>query len=268
MPIRRLDIEALKSQFQSAQPFPHICIDGFLEPAFADELAAAFPPYSEAKQLGREFATVNEKRKVQVCDYDKLPQSLQRLADALSGQTFIDDLSKITGIPDLLWDPQLIGGGMHQTASSGHLDIHVDFNRAEGRPLFRRLNILVYLNPGWQEDWGGGLELWDAGVERCCQHIAPLHNRCVVFATGATSFHGVAAVTCPPTVARKSFAAYYYTRQAPAHYSGVDHTTIFKARPDELLKGYVLMPAAQARRAVHHAYSQLRVAVKRALRPS
>ncbi len=40
----------------------------------------------------------------------------------------------------------------------------------------------------------------------------PSFNRCVLFATGDESFHGVTEVRCPPNESRRSFAAYYYSR--------------------------------------------------------
>jgi hypothetical protein len=43
----------------------------------------------------------------------------------------------------------------------------------------------------------------------------PSFNRCVLFATGDESFHGVTEVRCPPNESRRSFAAYYYPDPAP-----------------------------------------------------
>ena len=56
------------------------------------------------------------------------------------------------------------------------------------------------------------------------------------------------AVKCPEGNARKSFAGYYYTKDTPEWWDGKSHSTRFKARPDEKLKGKVLMPANKVRR--------------------
>ncbi|MEE9330968.1 MAG: hypothetical protein V3U89_01950, partial [Methylophilaceae bacterium] len=44
----------------------------------------------------------------------------------------------------------------------------------------------------------------------------------------------------------KSFAVYYYTKEAPENWDGVEHSTIFKARPEEWVKGKVAMPMENA----------------------
>jgi Rps23 Pro-64 3,4-dihydroxylase Tpa1-like proline 4-hydroxylase len=107
------------------------------------------------------------------------------------------------------------------------------------------LNLLLYLNPEWEDSWGGHIELWDKDVKNRLQSYRPSINRCVVFETSDISFHGVAPITQAGTV-RRSFAAYYYTREAPTHWKGVAHSTIFRARPNERLRGYVLMPLGRA----------------------
>ena len=263
--IRPYDREALRAQFRSAKPFPWIMIDGFLDPAFADEVARAYPSFDDAVGMGRQFNAVNENRKVQVLDYEKFPSPVKKLSDALRSKEFLDDIGYITGIPNLLWDARLSGGGMHQTASSGWLDVHVDFNYHEEMNTHRRLNILVYLNPTWDEKWGGLLELWDQDVKQRASALAPVLNRCVVFETSEISWHGVTAVQCPPGVSRKSFAAYYYTREAPVGWDGSKHTTIFKSRPEEYMKRMVLMPAEEAQRSMHRGVRAAKQAVKRLL---
>ena len=121
----------------------------------------------------------------------------------------------------------------------------------KGGKLHRRLNILIYFNKDWKPDWGGNIELWDADVKKCHHSFSPVFNRCVVFETNEISYHGVTAVKCPEGMSRKSFAAYYYTKEAPKHWTGVSHSTIFKARPDEVLKGNVMMPLENAKRRLH-----------------
>ena len=92
--------------------------------------------------------------------------------------------------------------------------------------------------------------------------LAPVFNRCVVFQTSEISYHGVTAVRCPDDQTRKSFAAYYYTKEAPAHWDGSVHSTNFKARPDEVLKGSVLMPLELAGRKLRSAAASLKKKIK------
>jgi len=263
--IQPLDHEALARQFATAEPFPFLVIDEFLDPAFAREVAAAYPTFERALENGRAFDFVNEKRKVQITDPARFPAPVAKLHAAISSQAFRDELAKITGIPKLLDDPELVGGGMHVTGAQGRLDVHVDFNVLEDRDWHRRLNILVYLNPEWQRDWGGQVELWDQRVKQCRHSLLPVLNRCVIFETSERSFHGVAAVRCPPTAVRRSFAAYYYTREAPKNWDGKMHDTVFRARPDEVLRGYVLMPAEKLQRFVHAGARRVVGAVRKRL---
>jgi hypothetical protein len=84
---------------------------------------------------------------------------------------------------------------------------------------------------------GGRIELWDKDVKVCHQSFSPIFNRCVIFETTEISFHGVTAVHCPPGISRKSFAAHYYTTEAPAHWTGEAHSIIFRARPTRSCRG-------------------------------
>lgn len=240
--INPIDRDALRDQFKNAQPFPYFNIDNFLNEQFAEEVYLSFPSYSDARAVGREFKGVNEQGKVQVTDSALFAEPVAKLNQVLASQDFLDLLSHVTGMPKLLADDQLVGGGIHQTGPRGHLDVHVDFNYIKERDLHRRLNILIYFNRNWQPEWGGNIELWDRDVKNCAHSFSPIFNRCVVFETNDVSFHGVSAVNCPPGQTRKSFAAYYYTKEAPAHWTGKAHDTIFRARPDEKWKGRVLMP--------------------------
>ena len=238
-----LDFDALGPAMRGAEGFPHFCIDEFLDPAFAEEVHDAFPSFQEADRLGKSFSAVNEKRKIQITDVTHFPAPIRQLHDLLASDVFVAAMSRMSGIPNLLADPQLMGGGIHETNHGGHLDVHVDFNFNEQTGLHRRLNILVYFNKDWKEEYGGYLDLWDRDVQHCLGRFAPQFNRAAGFATSGISWHGVTPVTCPPDRMRKSFAAYYYTKEAPPDWDGVMHSTVFKARPDEYWKGRVAMPA-------------------------
>jgi len=255
--------EEARHQFATAEPFRFVKIDDFLDRGLAEQAADSYPSFEDAMVHGRTFKALNEQKKVQVTNATLFPPPVARLNSLLASPGFLTDLSYVTGIPDLLADEQLVGGGMHLTGPGGRLDVHVDFNFMEDRKLHRRLNLLLYLNPVWGDLWGGQLQLWDQDVTACRQTFAPRLNRCVIFETSDISFHGVVPVTAPAPYPRISFAAYYYTREAPPNWDGKVHSTIFRARPKERIRGLILMPAAKIRRQLSASLRGVKGAAKR-----
>jgi Rps23 Pro-64 3,4-dihydroxylase Tpa1-like proline 4-hydroxylase len=140
----------------------------------------------------------------------------RHLLAEFNSAAFIDFLQELTGIGGLVPDPHFEGGGMHQIVRGGHLDVHVDFNRHPVTGLDRRLNVLLYLNRGWDAEWGGELQLWSQNMKRCEQRIVPVFNRLVVFSTTERSFHGhPEPLSCPEDRSRRSLALYYYSKGRP-----------------------------------------------------
>ena len=258
-----LDVEALAEQFRTARPTRYFVADDFLRDDFAREVRAAFPTYRDALQVGHQFRAVNEKLKIQVTDPARFPGPVRTLSDVLESPEFLDLMVRITGIEELQADDQHSGGGMHLMASGGRLDVHVDFNIIRDRQLYRRLNILVFQNEEWEEAWGGAFELWDADVETCVFRAEPLGNRCVVFNTTESSFHGVTPVRTPAGITRNSYAAYYYTPHPPAGEDWSFHSTMFRARPDEKWRERLLVPAEKSARALREGLGKLKRTLRR-----
>jgi len=261
--INPTSLKKFKAGIKNKEPFPHFSFDGFLDEDFANEIHNSFPSYEDSKLLGREFSSVNEKSKIQITDSAKFHPAIYKLHQLLTSQEFVDILSEYTGIPNLLADPDLMGGGIHETNSGGHLDVHVDFNYIEEKQWHRRVNILFYFNKDWKEEYGGYLDIWDKDVKKCYGSFAPLFNQASGFVTSEISYHGVTPITCPPDKMRKSFAVYYYTKEAPAGWNGEIHSTVFKPRPDEWLKGNVLMPSEKIVRNVNKLVKKLKNNVKK-----
>jgi Rps23 Pro-64 3,4-dihydroxylase Tpa1-like proline 4-hydroxylase len=257
-----INLDKINTDSVIQQPFPHFCIDDLLDEDFANEIYQTFPTYQEALTLGREFAAVNEKRKIQITDSKKFPAPILELHKILASSEFISKVENMMGIPNLLPDPDLTGGGIHETNSGGHLDVHVDFNYIPEKKLHRRVNILIYFNKDWKEDYGGYLDVWDQEVKTRYGYFAPKFNRACGFATSEISWHGVMPVTCPIDMMRRSFAVYYYTKEAPAEWDGQEHSTIFKARPDEWLKGNVAMPVELAVRDAKEVVNSIKQGIK------
>lgn len=231
--IQPLDIAKEAKLFESAEPFRFICIEEFLRPKFLHEVCQAYPDYPTAQlKSDREFKAVNEYRKVQIVDSSTFPEPVRLLSDALQSRELLDTLTEITGIANLLPDPQYRGGGMHLMETGSRLDLHVDFNSLEER-LYRRLNIVLYLNEDWGDSWGGELDLWDAEVKECTHVLSPRANRAVIFNTVPRSFHGVRPVSCPADHTRNTFASFYYTEEVPPEWEGKHEGTVWAYRPGE-----------------------------------
>jgi Rps23 Pro-64 3,4-dihydroxylase Tpa1-like proline 4-hydroxylase len=230
LPVGRLHEVATSAaeEFRTARPFPHVVLDGLFDPELLGGIVAEFPRPSDvnwseyrSKHQIKQWANRDE-------HFGPLTKSLLY---HLNSSTFLDFLSKITGIENLIADSYFEGGGMHQIRRGGKLKIHADFNRHPRYDLDRRLNALLYLNPDWQEEYGGNLELWDRDMTSCVVRIAPLFNRFVVFATTDFTYHGHPdPLTCPEDVTRKSLALYYYTNGRPTEEISRRHSTLFQAR--------------------------------------
>ena len=94
--------------------------------------------------------------------------------------------------------------------------------------VYRRLNLLIYLNKDWHPAWGGSLELWDTGGKARIKQIQPVFNRAVLFDTSNFSYHGhPEPVKCPPDRSRKSLALYYYSAEYPFDEDRAAHGTVF-----------------------------------------
>jgi 2OG-Fe(II) oxygenase superfamily len=146
-------------------------------------------------------------------------------------------MSKLTGIPDLIADKTLFGGGTHNNLSGQGLDTHIDFNIDERNLLHRRINLLIYLNKEWEEAWGGAIELHsdphNAVVDESASFL-PLFNRAIIFETNEYSWHGFRRISLPADkqhLSRKSFSIYLYTKDRPAEEVVAPHTTFYVPQP-------------------------------------
>ena len=222
--------ESSAGAYKDADPFPHTMIDNFVKPgvleAVLEECARGRASWHHMNdQDQNKFATSRT---------SEMGPQTRNLIQFLNGQEMLEFLESLTGISGLIPDPQLAGGGLHELRSGGFLRVHADFNYQRHLKLDRRINLLLYLNKDWDESYGGNLELWDKGTTRCVRKYAPAFNRCVIFNTTDTSFHGnPEPVKAPDGRTRRSIALYYYTNGRPTNEVAPQHMTIFRKRPHE-----------------------------------
>lgn len=216
IPFDAVRLGRMADQFRDAKPFPHVTVPGFLTLP-PDRLAASFPA-PEWSGWTR-FLDTYQHQKMFCGDLARIPAPLATLIHQLSAPAFLNALETLTGIPALIPDPHLDGGGLHSSGPGGLLAPHTDFHLYRRLGLHRRLNLLLYLNPVWSEDDGGCLGLYEADRTAPAVSIVPTWGTCVVFATDDRSIHGF---TRPIRAGRwrNSIALYYYTSAETAGFSG------------------------------------------------
>ncbi|MEM9705006.1 MAG: 2OG-Fe(II) oxygenase [Pseudomonadota bacterium] len=217
----------LSDQYASASPFPHVVIDNFLDDRLIDLCLKRFP--TTADPDSRSFDRDQERLK-RSYNPDYLHPELRTLFASFNSRPFIRLIENITGIKQLAPDPYFIGGGFHEISNGGHLSVHADFNHHKPLNLERRVNVLIYLNKDWREEYGGQLELWTTDMSERVVSASPIANRCAMFTTTGESMHGNPSVIAhPENKSRKSIALYYYT--ATWDDMRAERTTVFRARP-------------------------------------
>lgn len=216
--------------YKQNQPYLHILIPNFLLPEVALTAAGEFPgPRTEA---WTQYKHQNE-NKLGLAKRDFFPPNLGSIVDELNSPGFVSWLSHLTGIPGLMADPGMEGGGLHQSTRGGFLNIHTDFSfHHYNKHWRRRVNLIVYLNPGWDPEWGGAIELWKTDMKACVAKYPPLLNHAFIFDTNEKSLHGFAdPLQCPEGESRKSVALYYYTVETDPHARA--KSTNYRARPTD-----------------------------------
>ena len=158
-----------------------------------------------------------------------LDEHIIRIFEKLHSKEFISSLEYITGIKNLIADKELYGGGIVNTPSKGYLKLHADFNYYDKIKLYRRLNLVIYLNEYWDKEWNGNLEIWDKNLKEKVKVYEPLGNNFILFRVTDNVYHGYPdPLKCPEDTNRKSINIYYYTKENDIEQSIEPHKTIWK----------------------------------------
>ena len=209
-----IDFQKLKSNWANSAPFNHIVIDNFLDADIASAVVKEFPAYES--ESWRPYHNALE-----IKNWDKFGETTYKLFYYLNSREFISQLECLTDCR-LYADFGLNGGGLHTHKRGGKSNAHLDYSIHPKLKLERRLNLLIYITPGWQEQWGAALGMWDKDKEKNApgelkKSIAPMFNRALFFDTTQNSWHGLPEpIECPEHVTRNSLAVYYLSEPRPS----------------------------------------------------
>jgi hypothetical protein len=221
--------DALRPEYASAKPWPHIVVHDAFPEKLLDMVAAECVALEETSLIA-----TNTDRLVKQEISHGLGPATQHLLSLVDSARFREFVSAITGVRDLLSDPTHKFAGVHRTPPGGFTKVHRDFEVHPTTRLFHRVNLLIYLNRDWPEAYGGSLELWPADMSALGRRIFPHFNTMILWETHGATLHGLPdPVTCPLGRMRLSVASYYYTttRRVPA--PGERRVRYWAARPGE-----------------------------------
>lgn len=213
----KFPIESLMNRHISNNPVPFTIIDNFLP----NDIFSCV--VEDIKNITEDYYTTfisDEKAKRKESRNFVQAPFIQTLSNSFNSGIFISWLEKITSIEKLIPDPYLRGGGLNRVSSGERLGLHTDFNWNDQLQLNRKVNLLLYLNTSWKEEWNGDLELWDKDNTECVYKIKPIGNRLIFWNYEPWLIHGFTGkLECPIDISRDSLAHFYYTSNSTWEYN-------------------------------------------------
>lgn len=194
------------------EPFPHCIVDDFFNEETARLLEKDFPSFND--DVWHRYRNPLEVKNASN-NWNLFPPLTYKIFQIFNLGIFRQLLKiKFNLDCELYRDEGLHGGGWHMLGRGGKLNPHLDYFIHPKLGLQRKINLIVYLNHYWHEDWGGDFGLWEGNVDsgksgKLAKSVSPLFNRAVMFET-SNSWHGIAKkIKCPSGQYRKSLATYY-----------------------------------------------------------
>lgn len=213
-----LGASSLKNAYNEQSPFPHLIFDNFLDETTAMNVAYELKYLSEnMKDEEWRFDPKDhhgdQVSKRSITNLDNMLPISNIITQYVNNPQFLDFIRELTGMEGLIGDWTLQGGGVHITPKGGLLNVHHDFNflgPIDNPELYRKVNLLIYLNEEWEEEWNGNLELWENDLSSISQSITPKFNRAVIFNIEDAPHGHPNPLNCPEGETRRSLAFYFY----------------------------------------------------------
>jgi len=192
-------------------PFPHIAASNFLPIEIAKQAESEFNNFDKLINSGgyrygnlhTNFTKLNE-----------MPKTVREIITFCNSDSFLKLLGEKFNIKNVIPDWSLWAGGMHKSRRDGHLTIHSDYLYQRKTNTRRVLNLLLYLNSDWKDEWNGAIELWNKKMTKKVKSLSPLLNNVLIFETSKDSNHGYPEkLLCPENTSRNSIALYYYVKE-------------------------------------------------------
>jgi len=223
----------LTQQYQdSKSKIGYFFIDDLLPDELARYIYESFPKPDDVtkKKTLREYKYI-------AAQMDKYNPVLEEIIYAFQDKRIVEIIRKICGLEEIYPDENLYAGGISMMGYENYLNPHLDNSHDKDRNFWRVLNLLYYVTPEWEKDFGGNLEIWPDGLKNEQIVIHSKFNRLAVMATHQTSWHSVSPVVHQGV--RCCVSNYYFS---PTALLPTDefHVTSFRGRPEQSVTDIIL----------------------------
>lgn len=248
------DAGQLRADFGVTGQVRSCVIDDLLDPELAQGIFERFPSLDECQQK----KNVREYKYI-AAQMDRYHPVLEEIIFAFQQPEVMEVVTDITGIPDMYPDPNLYAGGLSMMARDNYLTPHLDDSHDNAREMYRVLNLLYYVSPGWQLGYGGNLQLWDDGLKSEPRTIHSRFNRLALMATNRSSFHSVSKVEHDGV--RCCVSNYYFSPHPVAEDGTVlsddyAHVTEFRGFPGDVTSDLLLRTDAAVKNVIRKVYKR------------
>lgn len=198
--------EELRLKYLTNKPFSYLVIDSFCDEEKLKKMRSQIP---ELTNKSRDYMFANNK--FEKSNYKELGPLFEEMYEDLRSERFNNFLSFISA-KDVFVDPKNHGGGLHQGKKNSFLDMHLDFNyHPINENWYRQMNLLLYLNNDWKEEYGGHLKIEDLRSGETDVIGVPF-NRLIIQECGPYTLHGYDMTSFPEGNYRTSLATYAYSK--------------------------------------------------------
>ncbi|MFN3754748.1 2OG-Fe(II) oxygenase [Flavobacterium sp.] len=225
--------EELKIQFRNTHSgIGYFFLDDLLPKEIALEISQAFPEPNQ--MVLKKSIRENKYVAAQMNLYHPL---LEEIIYAFQDKRIVEVIGEICCIKNPIPDDNLYAGGISLMGKNQFLNPHLDNSHDKDRNLWRVLNLLYYVTPDWEENYGGNLELWPNGLEQKQITIHSKFNRLAIMETHNNSLHSVSPVVFDGY--RRCVSNYYFA-DSPLLESDTFHVTSFRGRPENKIADLIL----------------------------
>ena len=223
----------IKKQYdESKDKIGYFWIDHLLPIDLVNEISGKFP--SKEKMVLKKSLKEDKYVAVQMNQYEPI---LEEVIYAFQDERIVHLIADICEIKEPIPDNSLYAGGLSMMGNKQFLQPHLDNSHDAKRELWRVLNLLYYVTPNWEEQFGGNLEVWPNGLKNKQITIWSKFNRLAVMATHNSSLHSVSPVVFDGE--RKCVSNYYFSK-LPLRETDSFHVTSFRGRPEQKVLDKVL----------------------------